>query len=179
MRWALTIGSSLTMVLGTILLDGVPASASKPEAVGNGTKVTLDYTLTLPDNTVADSTVGQEPMSYVHGAHQIIPGLEKELTGMKVGEKKQITVPSRDAYGPYDEKNKVTIPKERVPNNVQVGMLLRAREGGQPVRVIEVNEKEVVIDANHPLAGKDLHFDVKILNVEPAPAPSMESGKLP
>jgi FKBP-type peptidyl-prolyl cis-trans isomerase 2 len=171
------MSSSLAVVLGAMLLGGGPGLAAKPDAVGNGTKVTLDYTLTLPDNTVADSTVGQEPMSYVHGAHQIIPGLEKELTGMKVGEKKQITIPSKDAYGPYDEQNKVTVPKDRVPDNVQVGMLLRAREGGQPVRVIEVNEKDVVIDANHPLAGKDLRFEVKILNVEPAPISRKETEK--
>jgi len=152
--------------------------AEKTQAIENGMEVTMEYTLTtLPDNTVADSTEGQEPLSYVHGTNQIIPGLEKALAGMKPGEKKQITVPADQAYGPYEEKNKVTVPKERVPENVKVGSVLRAREGGQAVRVVEVNDKTVVIDTNHPLAGKDLRFDVKIVDVQPASKSGKESGE--
>ena len=152
------------------------AWGEKTQAIENGMKVTIDYTLTLPDSTVADSTDGQEPLSYVHGQHEIIPGLEKALTGMKAGEKRQIVIPADQAYGPYDEKNKVTVAKDKVPENIKVGSLLRARDGGQPVRVVEVNDKTVVLDTNHPLAGKDLRFDVKIISVEPAPKVGKESG---
>ena len=164
-------------LLGTVsLLIGGIASGETTQAIENGMKVTMDYTLTLPDNTVADSTDGQEPLSYVHGQREIIPGLEKALTGMKPGEKRQIIVPADQAYGPYDEKNKVTVAKDKVPENIKVGSLLRARDGGQPVRVVEVNDKTVVLDTNHPLAGKDLRFDVKIISVEPAPKPGKESN---
>ena len=105
-------------------------------------------------------------------ARQIIPGLEKALTGMKPGAKQQSMVPADQAYGLYEEKNTITVPKDKVPENVKVGTLLRSREGGAPVRVVEVHDKTVVIDTHHPLAGKDHRFDVKILSVEPAPKSS-------
>src|SRR6185503_6684831 len=125
-------GLAVAMVLSVGLGVGLTTvAAEKTQAVENGMQVTMEYTLTLPDNTVADSTENQEPLSYVHGAHQIIPGLEKALSGMKPGEKKQITVPANEAYGPYDEKNKMTVPKDRVPDNVKVGSMLRSRDGGQ------------------------------------------------
>ncbi len=142
-------------------------SAEPPLPVADGRKVTLEYTLMLSDNKVVDSTVGQEPISYVHGQQEIVPGLEKALTGMKPGETKHISVPAQEAYGPYDPKKKVTVPKDKVPPDVKVGTRLRSRDG-QEAKIVEIKGDSVVVDTNHPLAGKALTFDVKILKVEPA-----------
>lgn len=155
-------------VLGTA--RPVPA-ADKSLQVSDGATVTLEYTLMLPDNQVVDSTAGQEPISYVHGQREIVPGLEKALTGMKAGESKRVTVPALEAYGPYDPKKKITIPKERVPEGVKAGTRLRSQDG-QEVKVVEVKDDSVVVDTNHPLAGKNLTFDVKIVKIEPAPKPT-------
>lgn len=166
----------LAIVLG-LTVGGTPTTVAigKTLAIEDGMQVTMEYTLTLPDNTVADTTENQEPLTYVHGTHQVIPGLENALLGMKPGDKKQIVIPADKAYGPYEEKNKITVPRDKVPENVKVGALLRSREYSQPVKVIEVNDKNVVIDTNHPLAGKDLRFDVKIINVKPAPKEAGDS----
>jgi FKBP-type peptidyl-prolyl cis-trans isomerase 2 len=147
------------------------AGAAKSEAdlpIADGLKVTLEYTLTLPDKTVADSNVGQTPFSYIQGSKQIVPGLEKALAGMKAGEKKHVTIPAEQGYGPYDEKAKITVDKNKVPPDVKVGALLRASTG-QTVKVLDVSDKSVVLDLNHPLAGKNLTFDVTVLKVENVP----------
>lgn len=145
--------------------------AEAPLPVAEGRKVTLEYTLMLSDHKVVDSTVGQEPISYVHGQQEIVPGLEKALTGMKPGETKHVSVPAQEAYGPYDPKRKVTVPKDKVPPNVKVGTRLRSKDG-QEAKVVEIKGDSVVVDTNHPLAGKNLTFDVKILKVEPSPKPT-------
>ncbi len=149
------------------------AYAEKPLQIADGMKVTLEYTLTLPDKTVADSTAGQAPFSYIHGNHEIIPGLEKALAGLKPGDKKLITVPAEQAYGLYDEKRKVTVPKDKMPPEVKVGTRLRSQDG-QEAKVAEIKGDSVVVDVNHPLAGKDLTFDVNILKVEKPPKPAQE-----
>lgn len=144
------------------------ASAAGETVVADGVKVTLEYTLTLPDKTVADSNVGHDPISFVQGAKQILPGLEKELAGMKMGQKKQIRVPAAEGFGAYDPKARTTVEKSQVPPNVTAGTMLSAPDG-RTVKVLEVTEEFVVLDLNHPLAGKDLLFDVHILKLEPQP----------
>lgn len=144
------------------------ASAEPPLAVADGTKVTLEYTLALPDKTVVESNIGQEPVSYLHGNREILPGLEKALTGMKAGEKKHVTVAAEEAYGLYDEKKKVTVKKEQLPPNVQIGTRLRSPEG-QEAKVVAIEGNSVVVDTNHPLAGKTLVFDINVLKVEKQP----------
>jgi FKBP-type peptidyl-prolyl cis-trans isomerase 2 len=146
------------------------AQSESPARIVDGKKVTMEFTVSLPDNTVVATTEGQEPLSYVQGKGQIVPGLEKALLGLKVGDKKHIEVPPDQAYGPYDEKKRLTVPKSQVPVDVQVGSLLQDRNG-QPVRVLEISDTSVVLDQNHPLAGKILTFDVHILKVESAGTP--------
>jgi FKBP-type peptidyl-prolyl cis-trans isomerase 2 len=155
------------------------AAVAEDATVHDGMKVTLEYTLTLPDKTVASTNVGGEGESYVHGREQMVPAIEIELAGMQVGEKKPIEVKAADAYGPYDEKAKVTVPRDKVPAEVKVGMQLESADGSE-VKVLEVNDKTVVLDTNHPLAGKDLAFDVKILKVEKAEeGPPTDAGAAP
>jgi FKBP-type peptidyl-prolyl cis-trans isomerase SlyD len=152
----------------------VPAqSATSANAVVQpGSEVAFDYTLTDDSGKVVDSSKGKEPMHYVHGKGQIIPGLERELAGMAVGGEKKVTVRPEDAYGPVDPNAFREIPKEKVPPEaLKVGTMLMAQgPGGRgvPVRVHEIKENTVIMDFNHPLAGKTLSFDVKITDIKPS-----------
>jgi FKBP-type peptidyl-prolyl cis-trans isomerase SlyD len=155
--------------LVVLLLTGGRPAYAEDLAIVDGLQVSFEYTLTLKDKdkekTVVDSNVGKEPVTYVHGQKQIVPGLEKALAGLKPGQSKHVEIPSAEAYGPYDDKARLTVEKSQVPPDVKAGTML-AGEDGQPVKVIEVSEEKVVLDLNHPLAGKDLVFDVKIVKVE-------------
>ena len=161
------MGVMAALVVGVVGLGGT-AWAEKVLQVGDGMKVTLEYTLTLPDKTVADSTAGQAPFSYTQGNQEIVPGLEKALAGLKAGDKKRVTVPAAEAYGLYDEKRKVEVPKKNLPPEAKVGTRLRASNGAE-AKVVELKGEVVIVDANHPLAGKDLTFDVNIIKVEAPP----------
>lgn len=147
-------------------------SAEKPAAmVQAGSDVSFDYTLTDEKGAVIDSSKGKQPMHYIHGQGQIIPGLEKELAGMAVGGQKKVTVKPEDGYGPVDPRAFQEVPKDKVPADaLKVGTVLAA-QGPQgeriPVRVHEIKEKTVVMDFNHPLAGKTLSFDIKITDIKP------------
>ncbi len=152
--------------------------AQSDVAIADGMKVSLEYTLTLPDKSVADSNVGQVPIAFLQGAHEIVPGLEKALEGMKAGQKRRIDVAAQDAYGPYNNKLRQTVDKEKLPKDVKVGDILQAADN-RLVKVLEVNEKKVLIDLNHPLAGKTLTFDVNILNVEKGDASDAPESKIP
>ncbi|MFQ5931320.1 MAG: peptidylprolyl isomerase, partial [Nitrospiraceae bacterium] len=136
----------------------------------SGTRVSIEYTLRLEDKGVVDTNVGSEPLTYVHGSDQIIPGLEKGLEGMKVGESKHVTVKPEEGYGPVNPEAFMEIEKEKVPPDaLKVGAQLEGRDAqGRPVyaRVVEVKEQTVVLDFNHPLAGQTLYFDIKILDIE-------------
>ncbi|WP_447602194.1 FKBP-type peptidyl-prolyl cis-trans isomerase [Nitrospira sp. Nam80] len=140
-------------------------------SVADGLKVTLEYTLSLSDQSVVDSNVGQTPFTFTQGAHEIVPGLEKSLVGMKAGEKKHVEVPAAEGYGPYDKKARTTVELTRLPQNLRVGDVLQGSDG-RLVKVLELNEKTAVLDLNHPLAGKNLTFDVTVVNVEKPPADS-------
>lgn len=149
-------------------------AAEKPNSiVQEGAQVSFDYTLTDETGKVVDTSKGKTPMHYVHGRGQIVPGLERELTGMAVGGEKKVIVKPEDAYGPIDPAAFREIPKEQVPPEaLKVGtMLLAQAPGGQgvPVRVHEIKEQTVVMDFNHPLAGKTLSFDVKITEIKDGP----------
>jgi FKBP-type peptidyl-prolyl cis-trans isomerase SlyD len=151
------------------------AQAGKGEAlVKDGATVSLEYTLSGEDGKLIESNKGKEPLRYVDGRSQIIPGLEKALEGMKAGTEKKVTVKPEDAYGPVDPTAVREVPKENIPaDSLKAGATLFAKntEGEMfPVRVKEVKDKTVVIDMNHPLAGKTLIFDVKIIDVQPPQA---------
>jgi len=156
---------SAALALAGLLLWTPSAQTETGLTVADGMKVTIEYTLTLPDKSIADSNVGQAPFSFTQGAHEIVPGLEKSMIGLKSGDKKRIDVPAAQGYGTYDAKAKVSVDKTKVPAGIKAGQLLRSADG-RPVTVEKVGEKTVVLDLNHPLAGKDLVFDVKVLNVE-------------
>jgi FKBP-type peptidyl-prolyl cis-trans isomerase SlyD len=150
--------------------------------VKDGLMVSFDYTLKGTDGKVIETSKGKEPLRYIHGQKMMIPGLEKELTGMKVGGEKHVTVKPEDAYGKLDPKAIKEVPKEKVPPNaLKVGAVLaETRPDGSvvPLTVRQIKEKTVVMDLNHPMAGKTLVFDVKVVDIQPPPtAPSSQSAK--
>jgi FKBP-type peptidyl-prolyl cis-trans isomerase SlyD len=155
--------------------QGKQAIIFKPgSVVQEGSFVSIEYTLTDDSGKVIDTNVGKEPLTYIQGAGQIVKGLERELNGLKVGEQKKVTVKPEDGYGLPNEKAFQEIPREKIPSEAQkAGMMLmtKAPDGrGVPIRVHEVREKTVVVDFNHPLAGKTLNFDVKIKDIKAAEA---------
>lgn len=148
--------------------------------VEDGQVVSMDYTLKV-DGEVVDSSEGREPLEFLQGAGNIIPGLEKELYGMEVGESKQVTVEPENAYGPVYADAFVDVPRDAFPENipVEVGVELQVMgPDGQPLyaRIAEVGEEVVKLDLNHPLAGKTLHFDVKIVGLRDATDEEKQHG---
>lgn len=143
--------------------------------VSNGKQVTLEYTLKLDDQSVVDSNVGGEPLKVTQGSHQLIPGVEKQLEGMAVGEKKKFAVAPAEGYGTVDPKAFQEVDKKMVPTDARkVGMQLEGKTAdGKKVypRISEVKPSTIVLDFNHPLAGKTLHFDVQVLDVAQAASP--------
>jgi len=146
------------------------STAKQGTIIQSGSDVSFDYTLTDESGTVIDSSKGKQPMHYIHGQGQIIPGLEKELAGMAVGGEKKVTVKPEDAYGPIEPRAFQEVPKEKLPADaLKVGTMLMAqgpKGQGVPVRVHEIKENTVIMDFNHPLAGKTLSFDIKVTEIK-------------
>lgn len=139
-------------------------------AISEGSKVSIEYTLKLDDDSVVDTNVGGEPLVYVQGGNHIIPGLEKALEGLNVGDEKEVNVSPEEGYGPLNDAAYVEVAKEEIPEDARVvGAQLQAQNPqGQMVYpvVTEVKDETVTLDFNHPLAGKELNFSVKILDIE-------------
>ncbi len=154
---------------------GSMATKAQSMDVSTGKQVSIEYTLTLEDKTVVDSNVGATPLTFIQGSHNIIPGLESALDGMEVGGSKQVTVTPDDAYGPVNDDAVSEIEKAQIPeDSLKVGTVLQGQSPDGRViiaRVVEIGEETVLLDYNHPLAGKTLNFDVTILSVENAPEP--------
>ncbi|WP_422374379.1 FKBP-type peptidyl-prolyl cis-trans isomerase [Roseibium sp.] len=135
-----------------------------------GDTVQLHYKGTLDDGSVFDSSEGREPLEFTVGSGQIIPGLDRAIPGMKVGDEKTVRIEPDDAYGPHNPAARQAVPRSNIPENVplQIGMQLQAQtDNGQmmTVTVVEISDDEVVLDANHPLAGKVLIFEIQITGI--------------
>jgi FKBP-type peptidyl-prolyl cis-trans isomerase SlyD len=153
--------------------QGNQATTLKPASViEEGSVVSIEYTLTDDAGAVIDSNVDKEPLTYVQGAGQIVNGLEKELIGLKTGEQKKVQVKPEEGYGMPSKQAFQEFPRDTIPAEAQkAGATLMAKgQDGRaiPMRVHEVKEKTVVVDFNHPLAGKTLNFDVKIKDIRAA-----------
>jgi FKBP-type peptidyl-prolyl cis-trans isomerase 2 len=143
------------------------------KVIADGMKVKFDYTLTV-DKEQVETTQGKTPLEYVQGKQMLIPGLEKELAGLKAGDAKTVVVKPEDGYGPVRPEALKEIDNAKLPKDItpKVGMVLEMQDpegNAYPAMVKEVKEKTFVLDFNHPLAGKELNFDVKIVSVEVAP----------
>ena len=140
--------------------------------VADGQVVSIDYTLRV-DGEVIDSSDGHEPLEFLQGEGNIIPGLERELYGMSVGESKKVIVAAADGYGEFDEEALVEVPKAEFPAQIplELGIELQVRgQDGETMHghISNIGDETVELDFNHPLAGKELHFDVTIAGLREA-----------
>ena len=137
--------------------------------IKRGKKVRIEYAL-MVNGEVIDTTEGREPFHYVHGKQQILPALEHQLEGLNKGDKREIILGPEDAYGIIDQQAFVEIPKVDLPQtDIEVGMRLGiiSPDGRQiPATVVEVRFETILLDLNHPLAGKELHFTITIIDVK-------------
>ncbi len=128
----------------------------------------MNYELSV-DGEIIDSTDGREPFQYIHGKNQIIPALERQLEGLKVGDEREIILGPEDAYGVLDPEAYVEIPKSQLPQvDIQVGTRLGmiGPDGARlPATIVEIRFETVLLNLNHPLAGKELHFLIRILEI--------------
>ena len=142
--------------------------------------VSINYTLTDPSGVVLDSSTEGEPLVYIHGMGQLIPGLENALAGKAAGDTFKVTVAPRDAYGLRDEALKQTVPRDRFESDadIQVGMRFQSPtdDGEEFVTVTHVDDQNITVDANHPLAGVRLTFDVEVAAVRDASAEELSHG---
>ena len=137
--------------------------------ITEGSTVEVHYTGKFTNEEVFDSSEGRDPLQFQIGTGQIIPGFENAIMGKNIGDKVQVTISAEEAYGEVREDLFVQVPLDKLPGEVEVGQTLQADAGnGQPVTVIveQVNEDHVVINGNHPLAGKELVFDIEVVSVQ-------------
>jgi len=174
--WNVTL---FTLLLGIIValssfaVSSEGAEKAKKEGVlvvSEGKSVKVNYTLKV-EGKIVDSSNGREPLQFKTGSHQIILGFEKAVMGMKVGEKKSFKVGPEEGYGLEDPKAVQDVPKSKLPPDIKpvAGMILYAQgKNGQrlPVKIVEVKKDVVVMNFNHPLAGKTLNFDVEIVAIQ-------------
>lgn len=137
---------------------------------GEGSNVKIHYTGRLSDGTVFDSSQDRDPLEFKVGSGQVIPGFDSAVAGMEAGDEKTVTIPAVDAYGPRRQELVLDVPADQLPDELEpeVGQQLQMQtpDGQQfQVTVVDVHEKGVQVDANHPLAGKDLTFDILVVGV--------------
>lgn len=136
-----------------------------------GTRVLVHYTGTLDDGTQFDSSREREPLEVVLGQNMVIPGFEKAIAAMKPGQTVTVRIPEAEAYGPHNENMLVTFPRSSFPADIPAALgeqlILRFPEGHEvPALIVDVNETEISLDANHPLAGFDLTFEIELISAE-------------
>ncbi len=148
--------------------------------MSNARVVTMHYTLTDESGEVLDSSAGGEPLQYLEGAGNIIPGLEREVQKMQIGEKKKVKIQAAEAYGEKREDLVVTVQRTQFPADAKLKVGDRFRGGSDdhsPVfTVLSIEGEEITLDGNHPLAGKDLNFDVEVKEVRPATEEEVSHG---
>ena len=139
--------------------------------VKSGDKINVHYTGRLTDGTLFDSSEGREPLAFQVGSGMVIKGFDEGMIGMSVGEKKTVHIPVTEAYGEVDLNYLAVFNKAEIPSDIpyEVGMQLNMHQDGtgqvMPVAVVEVTDTTITLDANHPLAGKDLIFDLELISI--------------
>ena len=160
--WAWVLVAAIVLPAGIVFAEDV--------VIGPGKKVSFDYTLTV-DGQKVETTEGKEPLSYNHGRGELVVGLEKALAGLKVGDVKTVVVKPEEGYGlvrqdAFREFDRAKLPKDVIP---KVGMILEMQDQSgtsYPAAISEVTDKTIKLNFNHPLAGKELKFDVKIVAIQ-------------
>jgi|TARA_Y100000310_G_scaffold262381_1_gene272017 FKBP-type peptidyl-prolyl cis-trans isomerase 2 len=139
-------------------------------AVKKGDKIKVNYTGTLDDGTVFDTSDGKAPLEFEAGSGNVIKGFDEAVIGMEKGEEKNVKIEAKDAYGDYNPELKKKIPRDQLPQDQEpkpgMMLLVKAPNGQQfPVKIAEVTDKEITMDLNPPLAGKNLNFKIKVEEV--------------
>ena len=167
--WSLT-GMVLALPAAALSAEAAPSQTQSTLAVAPGYQVSLEYTLADEKGAQIQTNKGDAPLVFTQGKNEILPGLEKAIDGMHVGEEKDVTLPPEEAYGQVNKEAFQEVPKSSIPaEGLKVGTPLQARSpDGRSMlaRVSEIKDKTVVVDLNHPLAGKTLAFHVKVLDVK-------------
>jgi len=170
MRRSVTSPAGLILFLAILIPSGLLHAEEAKKVITEGSKVSLEYTLNVEGGEVVDSNSGDDPLVYTQGNNEIIPALEEELSGLAAGDEKEVTLPPDEAYGPVDPNAFQEVPLDQIPEEArEEGQLLimQDQQGHrQQIRVSEIRDDTAVLDLNHPLAGKTLHFDVKVLDVQ-------------
>lgn len=135
-----------------------------------GDTVRIHYTGTLSDGSTFDSSQGRDPLEFTLGSGQVIPGFDKAVAGMSVGDAQTVEIDAGDAYGPHDPNGRQSFPREKIPDDIPLEIGSRLQLSGpedQPitVTVAEVSDEVVILDANHPLAGQDLTFQIELVEI--------------
>ena len=135
-----------------------------------GDTVRIHYTGTLSDGSTFDSSAGRDPLEFTLGSGQVIPGFDKAVDGMSVGDSKTVEIPAEEAYGAHNPDGRQAFPKADIPDSIplEVGTQLQMQTADGrplPVEIAEVNDDHIVLDANHPLAGKDLTFAIELVEI--------------
>lgn len=148
--------------------------------IANDMVVAIDYKLSDDDGQVLDSSEGREPLSYLHGAGGIIPGLERELEGKAVGDELKVSVSPQDAYGERNDALQQDVPREQFDEieDLELGMQFRVNSnaGPQVITIVKIADDVVTVDGNHPLAGVNLNFEVTVRDIREATAEEIEHG---
>lgn len=136
----------------------------------NGQKIALEYSVFLEDGTKVDSNIGEDPLVFILGNHQVFPALEESLLGLTIGEKKEVLLTAEEAYGPVAHDAFREVELESIPHDFrEVGAVLGIQDpagGVYPIRVHDIVEGKAVLDFNHPLAGRSLRFNVKVVGAD-------------
>lgn len=135
-----------------------------------GDQVTVNYTGKLDDGTIFDSSIDRDPLQFSLGEGHVIPGFEEAVTGMSPGDTKTVTIPCNQAYGPYHEEMVIVVDQQQIPAElgIEVGQQLQIRQGEDeiiPVIITDISDSKVTLDANHPLAGQDLTFEIELVEI--------------
>jgi FKBP-type peptidyl-prolyl cis-trans isomerase 2 len=159
----MTIIGAMAVLVGGLAVMPLLVRAAADTPVAEGATVLIEYTITVPESRII---IPKNVSQYVPGRQQMLPNLEKALTGLKPGQEKRVDLSSDEAFGPYDESKKATISKDKLPADTKPGSVLTTSEG-VPFVVVDMSGPEAQVDFNHPLAGKHVIIDVKILEVQP------------
>ena len=153
----------ILLLFSIILVLGCTSTQFSGMAIANGDNISVDYTGSLEDGTVFDSSLGRGPLEFSAGSGRMIRGFDAAVIGMHVGEEKNVTIKPEDAYGPYNTSYIVEVSIGNIPDNAKVGDTLYS--GSRSVHVIQIGNETAMLDANHPLAGKTLIFKIRIVKI--------------
>ena len=172
----------VSMILLVVML--VTGCGGAIQQAKTGDTVKVHYTGRLQDSTVFDTSVGGEPLEFTLGQGQIIPGFEQAVIGMRVGESKTVTIPVDQAYGPRRDDMILKVERAELPENLEpeIGMQLQMNQGDGGIMIVtitDVSETTITIDANHPLAGQDLTFDIELVEIGASQSSGLDLASIP